>query len=168
MLGHIEMQYLATTVFQHDEYEQHSHRDRRHRKEINRHHALNESAYLDGGRRSAAAPAIHPGQMRPELPEALPLPPDDRVGLNVQQRSAPGAPNARQTDPEQPIETGQHRSFPLSPEGSELQAESSVFDSNGLVSAQQETNESNHRQKKGWHVSRLFAFIRFEVNLLWT
>src|SRR5438034_641459 len=108
---------------------------------IGRHHALNESAYLDGGRRSAAAPAIHPGQMRPELPEALPLPPDDRVGLNVQQRSAPGAPNARQTDPEQPIETGQHRSFPLSPEGSELQAESSVFDSNGLVSAQQETNE---------------------------
>src|SRR3989442_6063016 len=105
--------------------------------------------------------------MRPELLEALPLPPDDRVGLNVQQRSAPGAPNARQTDPEQPIETGQHRSFPLSPEGSELQAESSVFDSNGLVSAQQETNESNHRQKKGWHVSRLFAFIRFEVNLLW-
>jgi len=105
--------------------------------------------------------------MRPELPEALPLPPDDRVGLNVQQRSAPGAPNARQTDPEQPIETAQHRSFPLSPEGSELQAESSVFDSNGLVSAQQETNESNHRQKKGWHVSRLFAFIRFEVNLLW-
>src|SRR5439155_13558538 len=84
-----------------------------------------------------------------------------------QQRSAPGAPNARQTDPEQPIETGQHRSFPLSPEGSELQVESSVFDSNGLVSAQQETNESNHRQKKGWHVSRLFAFIRFEVNLLW-
>jgi hypothetical protein len=105
--------------------------------------------------------------MRPELPEALPLPPDDRVGLNVEQRSAPSAPNARQTDPEEPIERGQQGSFPFSPEGCELQPESSIFDGNGLVSAQQETNESNHRQKKGWHVSRLFACIRFEVNLLW-
>ena len=104
--------------------------------------------------------------MRPELPEALPLPPDDRVGLNVEQRAAPGAPNVGQTDPEQPIEGGQHRSFPLSPEGCELQPERSVFDGNGLVAAQQEANESNHRQKKGWHVSRLFAFIRLEVNLL--
>jgi hypothetical protein len=51
--------------------------------------------------------------------------------------------------------------FPLSPEGCELRAERSVFDGNGLVAAQQETNESNHMQKKGWHVSRLFAFIRF-------
>jgi len=37
MLGHIEMQYFATTVFQHDEHEQHPHRYRRHRKQINRH-----------------------------------------------------------------------------------------------------------------------------------
>jgi hypothetical protein len=42
----------------------------------------------------------------------------------------------------------------------------SVLDRNGLMAAQQESNESNHRQKKGWHVSRLFAFIRFEVNPL--
>jgi hypothetical protein len=37
MLGHIEMQYLPTTVFQYDEHEQHLHRDRGHREEINRH-----------------------------------------------------------------------------------------------------------------------------------
>ena len=123
---------------------------------------LDESAYLDGGGRPAATPAVHPGQTRPELPEALPLPPDNRFGLNVEQRAAPCAPNAGQTDPEQPIEEGQHRSFPLSPEGCELQPERSVFDGNGLVAAQQEANESNHRQKKGWHVSRLFAFIRLK------
>jgi len=35
-----------------------------------------------------------------------------------------------------------------------------------LVAAQQESSESNYRQNKGWHVSRLFAFIRLEVNLL--
>lgn len=104
--------------------------------------------------------------MRPELPEALPLPPDNRVGLNVKQRAAPVAPNAGQTDPEQPIEGSQHRSFPLVPESCELQPERSVFDGNGLVAAQQESNESNERQKKGWHVSRFFAFIRLEVNLL--
>ena len=34
MLGYIEVQQLATIVFQHDEYEQHSHRDGRHGKEM--------------------------------------------------------------------------------------------------------------------------------------
>ena len=37
MLSHVEMQHLATTVFQHDEHEQHPHGDRRHREEIDRH-----------------------------------------------------------------------------------------------------------------------------------
>jgi hypothetical protein len=67
---------------------------------------------------------------RRRLPEALPLPPNNRFGLNVEQRAAPCAPNAGQTDPEQPIEGSQHRSFPLSPEGCELQPERSVFDGN--------------------------------------
>jgi hypothetical protein len=34
MLGHIEMQHLATSVFQDDQYEQHPHCDGRHGKEI--------------------------------------------------------------------------------------------------------------------------------------
>jgi hypothetical protein len=34
MLGHIEMQHLATTMFQHDEHEQHFHGDG---EEIDRH-----------------------------------------------------------------------------------------------------------------------------------
>ena len=38
MLGHIEMQHLATTMFQHDKYEQHLHRERRHGKEVGRYH----------------------------------------------------------------------------------------------------------------------------------
>src|SRR3954449_4490920 len=36
MLGHIEMQHLATTMFQHDKYEQHLHRERRHGKKVGR------------------------------------------------------------------------------------------------------------------------------------
>ena len=38
MLGHIEMQHLATVVFQHDEYEQHPHCDCWHGKEIGRYY----------------------------------------------------------------------------------------------------------------------------------
>ena len=133
---------------------------------IGSHNSFDQSAYLDGRRRSAAAPPVHPGQPRPELPEALPLPAHHRVGLYVEQRAAPVAPNPRQTDPEEPIEECQHRSFPLSPKGGELEPERSVLDRDGLVTAQQESNESYYRQKKGWQVSRLFAFIRFEVNLL--
>src|SRR5215471_17380913 len=116
-------------------------------------HSLDESANLDGGRGSAAVPAVHFGQACPELAKTLPLPPDDGVGLYVQQRAAPVATNPRQTDPEQPIERGQYGSFPLSPKGSELQPECSVLDCNGLVTAQQKSNESKHRQKKAWPVA---------------
>jgi hypothetical protein len=37
MLGHVEMQHLATTMFQQDEHEQHLHGDRRHGEEIDGH-----------------------------------------------------------------------------------------------------------------------------------
>ena len=36
MLDHIEMQHLASSMFQHDEYEQHLHRERRHGKKVGR------------------------------------------------------------------------------------------------------------------------------------
>jgi len=38
MLRHMEMQHLATTMFQHQEHEQHLHRDRRHGEEVYRDH----------------------------------------------------------------------------------------------------------------------------------
>src|SRR3954453_10805584 len=38
MVGHIEMQHLATTMFQHDKYEQHLHRERRHGKKVGRYY----------------------------------------------------------------------------------------------------------------------------------
>jgi hypothetical protein len=129
-------------------------------------HSLDEPANLDRSRESAMVPAVHPGQPGPELAKTLPLPPDDGVGLHVEQRAAPVTPHPRQTDPKQPIEPGQHWSFPLSPKGGELQPECSVLDGNGLVTAQQESNESNHRQKEGWHVPSLFVLILFPVNSL--
>src|SRR5713226_4896762 len=147
MLGHIEMQHLSTTVFQHDEHEHHLHGDRRHREEVDRHqlaemvvkkrlpsltrwpaecsensrdralrdldaehrqfsvnsgrtpqrigshHPFDQPANLDSSRRSAASSAVHPGQACPELTKTLPLPPDYRVGLYVDQGSAPAVPD---------------------------------------------------------------------------
>jgi len=66
---------------------------------------------------------------------------------------APAAPNSRQTNPEQAIESGQNRPLPLSPEGHELQPQGGILDRNGLVAAEQESNESNQAQQKRWHVS---------------
>ena len=40
----------------------------------------------------------------------------------------------------------------LSLEGRELESESSILDSNGLVTARQEPNESEDRQEKSWHL----------------
>jgi hypothetical protein len=47
-----------------------------------------------------------------------------------------------------------------------LQPQGGIFDGDGLVTAQQESDESKDRQEKGWHVLRLFARNRFQVNLL--
>jgi hypothetical protein len=63
------------------------------------------------------------------------------------------APNSRQTNPEQAIESGQNRPLPLSPEGRELQPQGGILDRHGLVAAEQESNESNQEQHKRWHVS---------------
>ena len=102
----------------------------------------------------------------PRTCEALPLPPDDRVGLYVKQDSAPAVPDQGQTNPEQAIEGSQHWSLTFSLEGCELKAESGILYRNGSVTVQQESNESKNRQKETWHVSRLFVFILFQVNLL--
>jgi hypothetical protein len=57
-------------------------------------------------------------------------------------------PNSGQTTPEQSIESRQNRSFALPAEGCELQPESGILDSNGMVTAHQESNESKDGQKE--------------------
>ena len=220
MLSDIEMQHLATTVFQHDEHEQHPHGDRRHREEIDgyqltevvvkkrlprlsrwpaessensgdgalgdldaehlqfavnsrrtpqrigSYHPFDQPANLDSRRRPAAPSAVHLGQACPEPAKALPLPPDDRVRLDVDQGSAPAVPDQRQANPEQAIEGSQHRSLTFSLEGCELKAESGILHRDSSMTAHQESNESKDGQKEAWHVSRLFVFILFQVNLL--
>jgi hypothetical protein len=66
---------------------------RRAPQRIGSHHPPDQPTNLDSSRRSAASPAVHPGEACPELPKALPLPADDRVGLYVDQGSAPAVPD---------------------------------------------------------------------------
>ena len=58
--------------------------------------------------------------------------------------------------------TGQKGSLTFSLKGRELQPQGGIFDGDGLVTAQQESDESKDRQEKGWHVLQLFGPIHSE------
>ena len=53
--------------------------------------------------------------------------------------------------PKQSIESPQNRSFAFSLECRELQSQSRIFDHDGLLTAQEETDESKDREEKAWH-----------------
>jgi hypothetical protein len=61
-------------------------------------------------------------------------------------------PRAAAGDPMQPIEARQNGSPMSSPEGRELQSQGSILEGNGLVTAQEQSNESNDGREQGWHV----------------
>jgi hypothetical protein len=84
------------------------------------------------------------------------------TGASSQQIVEAFADRAAQPDPEKPIQGPQHRSLTFSLPGRELKAKGGVLNRNGLMPAHEESNKS----KDDWHVSRLFVFIRFQVNLL--
>jgi len=77
-------------------------------------------------------------------------------------------PIAAESDPKHSIEGRQNGSLTFSLEGRELQPQGRIFDCDGLVTAQQESDESKNKQEKGWHVLRLFVPNSFQVNLLRT
>jgi hypothetical protein len=154
-LGDFDAEHLQFTV-----------NSRRTPQRIGSHDPFDQPTYLGSSRRPAAWSSVHAGEACPELARALPLPPDDRVGLYVDQGSAPAVPNQGQPDPEQVIEGSQHRSLTLSLEGCELKAECGILYRNGCITAHQESTESKNRPKEAWHVSRLFVFILSQVNLL--
>jgi hypothetical protein len=81
--------------------------------------------------------------------KAFPLPANDRVGLDVQQGTTPVRPETAERDPKQSIEARENGSRSFSLESRELQSQGSVLENNGLVTAQQQSNEPNERQKQG-------------------
>jgi hypothetical protein len=127
---------------------------------------FNQPANLGSGGRPASPTALGLGQPGPESAKPFALPPNHRVRFHVQQRTSPAAPNAGQTDPEQPIEGCQSRSLAHSLECRELQPEGSILHRDRPMAAQQESDESKDGQKQTWHVSRLFVSIPIHVKLL--
>ena len=65
------------------------------------------------------------------------------------------ADHKRRSDPKQPIERRQNGSPTFSLEGRELQPQGSILEGNGLVTAQQQSKESNKKQEQGWHICML-------------
>jgi len=94
------------------------------------------------------------------------MPIDEIRRLDIEQRLAPAGPQAAESDPKYSIEAPQNGSLTASLEGRELQPQGSILDCDGLVTAQQESDESKDKQEKGWHVLRLFGSNPFRVNLL--
>jgi len=60
-------------------------------------------------------------------------------------------------DPEHPIKSRQYRSFALSMEAGELQSQCGVLQSNGLLTAHQQSHESKDAQQEEWHESDSLA-----------
>ena len=102
------------------------------------------SAAMAGPPRTAV---MRSRQSCPELTKAFPLPAGDSVRPDVHQRATPTGPPLAECDPEHSIESRQKRSFPLSLEGGELEAQCPVLNSNGLVS-DQPSHESNDAQQE--------------------
>jgi hypothetical protein len=113
-------------------------------------------------------PRRRPGRFdrAPRICESFSLPPGDGVSLDLEQRPVPARPQAAQSGPKHSIEGRQNGSLPFSLQGGELQLQSGVFDGDGLVTAQQGSDESKDRQDKGWHVLRFFVRNPFHANLL--
>ena len=133
---------------------------------IGNHHPFNPPANLDGCSGPTSPPARTFRSPRPESANPFSLPPGDGVSLDREPRPAPARPPAAQSDPKHSIEGRQNGSLTFSLQSRELESQGSIFDGDGLLTAQQESDESKDRQEKGWHVLRLFVPKSFQVNLL--
>jgi hypothetical protein len=79
------------------------------------------------------------------------LPSDDSFGLNEDQRTAPAAPDFRQSTPEQAVRSGQHGSPPRTLKSAKLKSERRILNHNGLVITAQQADESKQAQNHGRH-----------------
>ena len=63
-------------------------------------------------------------------------------------------PQPGESDPEQSVEVSQNGSSPLSLEGRELKAKSSILDRHGHMTAEEESRKAKQEQDEGRHRSR--------------
>ena len=87
------------------------------------------------------------GADHPESAKAFPLPSNNRVRLDVKQRTAPARPQASEGDPNQPIQARQDGTPTFSLKGRKLQSQGSILEGHGWVTAQEQSNETNEGQQ---------------------
>jgi hypothetical protein len=61
------------------------------------------------------------------------MPPDDRLGMNEDQRQPPPAPGGRQRDPKEPVTGAEKRPLPVSFQGSQLVSQGKILEDEVVV-----------------------------------
>src|SRR5215472_15409683 len=96
--------------------------------------------FIAGGARASTSAEIYDHGPKPTKPIVLPA--SDRVRLDISQGTTPTRPPAAKSDPKYSIDGGQNRALPFSLEGCELEAECGILESDGLVTAHQQPEET--------------------------
>src|SRR6516162_10189436 len=104
---------------------------------IGNNHPFNPPANLDGCSGPASPTAGTFRSPRPESANPFSLPAGHGVSLDIAQRPPPTGPPAAESDPKHSIEGRQNGSLTFSLQGRELQSQGSIFDGDGLLTAQQ-------------------------------
>jgi len=118
---------------------------RRTPQRIGNQHALDQLANLQGRSWSASSWAMRVAQSGPRPAESFALPMGDGVRLDIEKRTAPTGPPAAKSDPKYSIEGGQNRALAFSLESCELEAERGILESDGLVTAHQQPEETEDK-----------------------
>jgi hypothetical protein len=84
-------------------------------------------------------------QSGPKPAESFALPSSDRVRLDISQGTTPTRPPAAKSDPKYPIEGGQNRALAFSLESRELESERGILESDSLVTAHQQSEETEEK-----------------------
>jgi hypothetical protein len=75
------------------------------------------------------------------------------LDLDVHQGTSPIGPQVAEGNPNHPVKGGQNRALLLSLKCRDLHSERCVLDGNGLMAAEEQSEESKHQHQEGWHVS---------------
>jgi len=106
---------------------------------------LDQLANLQGRSWPASSSAMRVAQSGPKPAEWLALPMGDGVHLDIEKRTAPTGPAAAKSDPKYSIEGGQNRALAFSLESCGLESEGGILESDGLVTAHQQSEETEEK-----------------------
>jgi hypothetical protein len=87
----------------------------------------------------------------------------------MEQGMSPVGPQGAESDPKYPVQGRQQRALPFSSKRRDLHSQRYVLDGNGLMSAEEQADESKHEQPKALACLRFFPSIPLPVTrYAWT